>query len=141
MKKQVINHWAVWLSVIIAQLVPAAYYWFFGREWMRLNDITQQQIDNQDIGPYVIGFIASIVTMYVLAWLFQRLEVDSAREGIILGLVLAIAFNAVHFLTIYMFSFRGIELAVLDAGVNLLVYGIAGLILGAWRKFEEAPAV
>ena len=40
-------------------------------------------------------------------------------------------------MTINMFAANPLEMALIDGGVNVIVYGVAGLILGSWRKYEE----
>lgn len=62
-----------------------------------------------------------------------------SEVGLITGLILGATFNMASLITINMFSFRPVELAVIDGGANVLVFAVAGLILGAWRKYEILP--
>ena len=57
----------------------------------------------------------------------------------IAGLIIGLAFNIVSLMTIQMLAIRPLELALIDESANALDFGVAGLILGAWRQYEEAP--
>ena len=135
MKELKINHPAVWVCIVLAQLIPFAWYSIFARQWMSLNQLDETFLAaNQNMGPYIVSVLVSIVTMYTLAWIYSRMGVASAQAGLLTGLIIGIAFNVFSLVTIHMFSFRPVELAVIDGGANALTFGIAGLVLGAWRK-------
>ncbi|MCB0583163.1 MAG: DUF1761 domain-containing protein [Phaeodactylibacter sp.] len=141
MKKLKFNHLAIWCCIILSQIIPLAWYSIFQGRWMTLNDLTQEYIEaNQSSWLFAISILGGILSIYVLAWLFRRLPVESGRAGLITGLIIGAAFNMVSLVTINMFSFRPVELAFIDGGANVLVFAMAGLILGAWRKYESLPA-
>lgn len=137
-KKQVINHPAVWVAVVLSQIIPWIWYRLF--QFTPLYANLRETIKETPNAPalYIIGFMASIVAMYLLEWLFTRIEADSAQEGLVAGLVIGVVFNIFSLITIYSFTSSPIEIGLIDFGTNALVFAFAGLVLGAWRKYEPA---
>jgi len=139
MKQPTINHLAVWLIVIIGQVVPALWYGLFSESWMSYNDLTMEYIEeNQRVVPYIASVISSVIFAYVLAWVYQQMGVDSALSGLLIGLLMGFAFTHLPHLVQNLFSFRPYGLSWIDGGVNLVIWGLAGLILGGWRKYRSA---
>lgn len=138
MKTLKFNHAAIWVAIVLSQLIPMGWYAIFADRWQTLNDITDEYIEaNQSSWLFVISLLGGIVAIYLLAWLFKRLPVTNAQSGLVIGLLVGAVFNMSSLITINMFSFRPLELAFIDGGANVLVYGVAGLILGGWRKYKE----
>jgi xanthosine utilization system XapX-like protein len=85
---------------------------------------------------YLVGLLGALIAMYVLEWILIRLNIDSAREGLVAGLMIGVVFNIFSLITIYSFAEEPIEIAMIDFGANALVFLFAGLLLGAWRKYQ-----
>lgn len=136
MKQQKINHAAVWVAVVLAMAIPWLWYQVFSFTdyYQSLPERVSEQFSTPAL--YAIGFLASIVAMYLLEGLFIRLEVDSAQDGLVTGLIIGVVFNVFSLITIYTFSSYPIEIAMIDFGANALIFMITGLVLGAWRKYE-----
>ncbi len=140
MKTLKFNHLAIWLSIFLSQAIPLVWYSIFSDRWMTLNNLTEEYIQaNQNSWFFLISLLGSTIAIYVLAWLFIRLPIESARSGMITGLIIGAAFNITSLLTINMFSYRPLELVIIDGTANVIVYGIAGLILGGWRRYRTEP--
>lgn len=140
MKRLKFNHLAIWVAIILSQAIPLGWYTLFEGRWMTLNNLTAEYVDaNQSSWLFVTSILGGVLSMYVLAWIFKRLPIESGRAGLLTGLIIGATFNMVSLITINMFSFRPIELAFIDGGANVLVFAVAGLILGAWRKYETVP--
>ncbi|MCB0556385.1 MAG: DUF1761 domain-containing protein [Phaeodactylibacter sp.] len=140
MKQLKFNHYAIWLSIILSQAIPLLWYSLFSERWKTLREIEHSYLQPSDTSWFFgISILGSVVAMYLLAWLFRRMTVESAREGMIAGLIIGLAFNIVSLMTIQMLAIRPLELALIDESANALVFGVAGLILGSWRQYEEAP--
>lgn len=138
MKKLKINYWAVIVVVIVSQLIPMIWYGIFAEQWMEMNGLTMDMItDDASSAPYIMSIIASFTFALVLAWLFKRMKVESAKDGLITAFIMGVPFSLFNLMTINMFSFRPYELAWIDGGENLLIWVVSGLILGVWRKYEE----
>ena len=138
MKKLKLNYGAIIVAVLLSQMIPMLWYGFFTDQWLELNNLTLEFVEaNANSSPYIMAIISSFVFVIVIAWLFKRMNVESAMDGLKTALIMGIPFSLFNLMTIYMFSFRPYGLAWIDGGENLIVYGTTGLILGAWRKYEE----
>ena len=132
-----INHAAVWVFVVISQVTPALWYMAFTDQWMSLNGFTEADIaENMSAAPYVSAIITSIVFGYVLAWLFVRLKIESAMEGIKTAVIMWLPFSLLGHITLNLFTLQPYPLSWLDGGSDLIVYITAGLLFGAWRKYN-----
>ena len=134
-----INHLAVWAIVILGQIIPAGWYGMLSEKWMSLNGLTMEMIEeNASTTPYIASIVSSIIFAYVLAWVFKEMKVESAVKGLVVGLVMGFAFTHLPHLIQNLFSFRPYALSWIDGGVNLIIWAVAGLLLGGWRKYVDA---
>jgi len=137
MKKLKLNYWAILVVVIASQVIPMVWYGIFATEWMELNNLTMEFVTaNESSAPYITAIIWSISFALVLAWLFKRMNIESAMDGLITAVVMGIPFSLLNMMTTNMFSFRPYGLTWIDGGENMVIWAAAGLILGAWRKYE-----
>ena len=135
-----INYWAVFVAALIPMALGFGWYSaLFGKRWMALMEMTEEEIREKSKGKEAVmyggSFVASLVTAYVLAHI---VEVFTAGEGGLmpgieagfwcwLGFVAAISLQSVTF------EFRKIGLWVLNVGYNLLVLMVMGAVLGMWQ--------
>jgi hypothetical protein len=133
-----INHPAVWLLVIVHQLVGWGWYAIWGEKWLNLHARTMTDIDrSHSIAAYVLALVTAIVVNYALAWLLARLNVTSGVSGLTTALFCWFAFLFVEHATIAVFSsFETNQwpLVAIDMGRPLIAWSISGLILGGWRR-------
>lgn len=137
MKELKINHLAVVVIIVLGQLIPMGWYTAFADQWMKFNGLTKEQIEqNNSPMPFVASIISSIVFAYVLAWIFTRMRVESAKDGAIAGLAMGFAFTHLPNMVNNFFTQRPYELSWLDGGINMIIFVVAGAILGGWRKYK-----
>jgi hypothetical protein len=133
-----INHLAVWILVIVHQLIGWGWYTAFGDWWLNLHAKTMTDIERtHNVGAYVLAVVAAIIVNYTLAWLISRLNATSAVAGLFIALVCWFSFLFVEYATISVFSAFETNpwpLILIDMGRPLLGFAISGLVLGAWRK-------
>ncbi|MBO3699905.1 DUF1761 domain-containing protein [Roseivirga sp. E12] len=132
-----INHGAVWVSVIL--LTGLGFLWYgalFGEKWMALVglDPVAVEADPPGAGVWITNIVATVIPMYVLAWLFTKLNVDSALKGAKIGLIIAFSFVFLSKMTSDMFAQNPYELSWIVGGFDMAALTIAGIILGAWTK-------
>jgi|SRR5882724_7154739 hypothetical protein len=137
-----INHLAVWILVVIHQVIGAGWYTIFGNVWLNLHAKTMTDIDKpSDPVPYIVAFIASIFVNYALAWLIGRLNENTAVAGLKIALLCWFSFLFVEHATISVFSAFGTNpwpLIFLDMGRALLAFAVSGLVLGGWKRRPAA---
>lgn len=140
MKYLKINHAAVWVSIIVAQLIrPLWYdYVFFGIRWMELNEFVEEDFTSFSLPVGLIVALASgIAGAYGLAWFYTKLNVTSAVEGMKYAFIIWLCFRFLEVTTQNYFSLRPFELTILDETAVLMQYQIFGTIIGGWRKYKS----
>lgn len=137
MKELKINHLAVWVIIVLGQVIPMTWYIIFAGQWMKYNGLTREQVEqNSSPMPFVASIVSSIVFGYVLAWIFVRMRVASVKDGAIAGLAMGFAFTHLPNMVNNFFTQRPYELSWIDGGINMIIFVIAGAILGGWRKYK-----
>lgn len=137
MKTLTINWLAVIACIVIAQLIPAAWYGLFAQKWMTFSGITENQANAAGTLPYLISLIGSALTATFMAIIFRSLSVKSADRGALWGAGFGFFYSFVDLSTINAFELRPFELSLIDGGHIVLVYAVMGTILGGWRKYTQ----
>ncbi len=138
MKEMKINHLAVWAGVVL--LTALGFLWYgplFGEQWMGLVGLDPEKVaaNPPGAGIWITNLIATIVPVYVLAWLFTKLKVESPLAGAGYGFLIAFAFIMLSTMTSDMFAQNPYALSWITGGFSLAALTLAGLLLGAWRKY------
>ena len=136
MKSQKINHIAVWTMVIIIQVLPLIWYdnLFFGIRWMELNQFTEEDFANFSQIGYAVALINAVALCYIMAWLFIRLGVSSAFEGLKIAFAMWFCLIFTQVATQNFFTLRPFELTLIDELVVLVEYELAGVLLAVWKR-------
>ena len=134
MKELKINHAAVWVIVVLGQVIPALWYGIFAEQWMALNGFTEEEAMANGYSPYIVSIITSIAFGYMLSWVFVRMNVNTWMDGLKTGLIMGFPIAILGTMTMYMFSIRPYALTWIDGGGNLVVWVVSGIILGGWTK-------
>lgn len=132
-----INWLAIIAATIVGQMIGFGWYSFFSEQWMEYHGLTEDFI-NENFTPYpfIVSIIASLIMYYIMAILFQQIGVDTAKKGLVIGFLLALAFGFLPAYTQGHFEFN-VNSGLIDAGNNFLGILAGGLILGAWTKREN----
>jgi hypothetical protein len=78
-----INHLAVWILVVVHQLIGWGWYTIFGEKWLDLHARTMTDIERtHNVGAYIFAVVTAIVVNYTLAWLISRLNATTAVGGL-----------------------------------------------------------
>lgn len=139
MKQLKINHLAVWVNVVM--LHGLGYLWYspflYGKQWQQMVDLSDQQAEANmgNIGMWITNFVSTAITVYAISWLFTKLNVDTAVKGLLLGLLIAFAFNFMPSMSGNMFAMKHYGLSWITGGFAMVGWSISGLILGAWKKY------
>lgn len=137
MKQLKINHLAILACVVVGQIVPMIWYSSFSTPWMTGHHITLEQGQNSPPTSYIVAIVYSIISAYTMAYLFKRMNVNSMADGLKTAFLIGFAFTLMYSMTNNLFTFKPYYLTWIDGGVFVVVYAIFGVILGAWRKYEE----
>lgn len=135
-----INHIAVWVSVVLSFALGFLWYGaIFGDAWMAMVELDPAVVEANPpgVGVWVTNTLASVVQMYVLAWLFTKMNVDNGMHGAMIGLLIGLTFNHLPGMTSGMFSQYPYGLAWVTGGFSMALLAIAGFVLGVWTKKED----
>jgi Protein of unknown function (DUF1761) len=139
MEKLKINHAAVWVAIILLHVLGFLWYGqIFAEKWMVLTGLDMAAVEANPPGAsvWITNSIATIVPVYVLAWLFTKMDVNSALQGAGIGLLIAFSFVHLSVMTGDMFAQNPYALSWINGGFSMVSTAVAGLVLGAWRKYE-----
>ena len=129
-----------WLAVVLAAVssMVVGFVWYakpvFGRRWMRLSGITEEQTQKGAALPLIITFIVSFLTAAVLAGsaaLAQHFyQGNFLLNAVLTSVILWIGFTAARMLTHDLFDRRPSSLTVLNLAHELVTLVVMGLIIG-----------
>lgn len=140
------NIWAVLVCAGIAQGLGFLWYGkLFGKAYMKViggRDMSQMskeecdEINKKMVPVYILNFVTSIITIVVLAYVFNHYLVIGAMEGIKIALLMWVGFIMPMTASAAMWSGKPKQLAwnmfFITAGYELVAFIIFGAILGAW---------
>lgn len=138
MKQLKINHLAVWVNIILLHILGFAWYGpLFGEQWMEMVGLTMEdaEVGSASAGLWITNSLATIITVYTMAWLYTKLNTDSAVKGLLMGLLFGFAFNFMPAMSGNMFAQEAYGLAWITGGFSMTGWAISGLILGVWKKY------
>ncbi len=85
---------------------------------------------------WISNTVATIISVYTLAWLFTKINVGSALQGAMTGLAIGFAFVFLSHMIGGLFSQAPYALAWINGGHDMVALAISGAVLGAWRKYD-----
>ncbi len=140
MKTIKINHIAVWVASCIVQVLPPLWYdkLFFGIRWSELNNVTEEDFASFSPLNFLWAFASALFLAYMLAWLFQTLEVKNTVNALKLTFIFWFVFLFLEIATQNAFSLRPFELTLIDELLVLIKYEIITLILMIWKPKPKA---
>lgn len=138
MQKLKINHFAVWVCVILQQVIPALWFseLLFGKKWVELSNLKEEDFVDPSSVPFIASFLVSIFVCYFMAWLFKELKTQNVLDGIKLSFFFWLAFVVGQIAVIDMFSFKPFALSLINSGFILVSLILAGILLSTWKKYE-----
>ena len=133
-----INWLAVVLATISSMIVGAVWYAkpVFGRTWMRLSGISEEDTQRGAALALIITFVVSFFTAAVLAGsaaIAQHFyEGNFFLNAVLTSIILWIGFTASRMLTHDLFDRRPSSLTTLNLAHELVTIVVMGLIIGAF---------
>lgn len=139
MKELKINHLAVLVAIVLQFVLGFLWYGpFFGEAWMGMVGLDMAAIEADPAGAeeWITNIVSAVISMYVLAWLYTRINVISLVQGLLIGLLIGFAFVLLSIMTSGMFAGNPYGLAWITGGFTTVGLGIGGAVLGAWKKYK-----
>lgn len=138
MKTLKINHAAVWILVLVHQIIGAVWYspFFFAEKWVEFTGKSMSDFSNASIVPYFISIAASIITTYTIAYLFKKLSVANFVTGMYYAFIFWFGFLFVELATFNSFELRPFGLTLINGFKSLVTFLVTGFVLGLWKKYD-----
>ena len=132
-----INHLAILVCLILSFALGFLWYGpLFGESWLAMVGLDEAAVaaNPPGAGEWITNVISSLIPLYVMAWLFIKLDVRNGIRGALLALLIAFSFDFLHRMTSDMFAKAPYALVWITGGFDMVYLTISGFILGAWRK-------
>lgn len=134
-----INHLAVWVAIVLQFVLGFLWYGpLFGEPWMQMVGLDMDTImaDPADAGDWITNIVASVASVYLLAFLFVKMGIDTLGKGTLYGFLIGFVFVLLANKTSGAFAKEPYGLAWITGGFTTVGLTIAGLVLGAWKKLK-----
>lgn len=130
-----VNWLAVIAGTVVHQALGALWYGVIFRDtWIRAMGMNPEEIERQGPGgEMVIGALASLVSVTVLAYIVSETGSDSLWRGACWGAITGIGFVAASTAMNSVYEQKKPVVTVLFGAYYTLGLMIAGGILGVWR--------
>jgi len=137
-----INHLAILVCFLL--LTGLGFLWYgsvlFGDPWMEMVGLDRATVEANPPGAsiWVTNVIATLAPLYVLAWLFIKMGVDSGIRGAGIGLLISFSFIFLSKMTGDLFARNPYALSWITGGYDMVALTVSGFILGAWTKTKKS---
>ncbi|HLD02949.1 MAG TPA: DUF1761 domain-containing protein [Candidatus Nanoarchaeia archaeon] len=133
----VINYWAVLVATIAAQVIGFLWYGpLFGKLWIKLSGFTDLDMakarEKGMAKSYILNFIASLVTAYVLAHFVDYVGAASFGTALQLAFWLWLGFIVPVMLGIVIWEGKPARLYILNIVHYLISLVVMSVILALW---------
>lgn len=135
-----INHLAVWICIILMHAFGFLWYGpLFGEKWMALVKMDQATMEQESMNAsiWILNSAAIIAPIYLLAWLFTKMNVTSGIQGALIAFLIVFCFHHLPLMNANMFAGKPYGLAWITGGYSLSWLTVSGFILGAWTKAKS----
>ena len=133
-----------WVGVIVATIVVwlLGWLWYgmvFEAKWMALTGMTEADAAASGMTPMVLGFLNTLLTVIGLGLIVPRLGdgwMGGAKTGLLAGLLFACTTAAMGFI----YTKQDTGLIPIDFGYLIVLYVVAGAIVGGLRMGKPSVA-
>lgn len=132
-----INHLAVLVCLVWMFVLGFSWYGpLFGEPWMEMTGLDLETIEANPpgAGVWISNVLSSLLPLYLIAYVFVRMNVGSAVSGLTFGFLFGFVLYLLPHMTSGMFSQDPYPLAWLEGGFQVVGWTVSGLVLGAWTK-------
>lgn len=130
-----LNFWAVLVAASSAFIVGWLWYGpLFGKQWMKLNGFSKEDLMEGGMSMPVIMIINYIATALAAVAIAMFIGAEAtAAFGIFAGLMIAIFWIGTSRLNDVLYERKPWGLFFINTGYNVAIYAIMGAVLGAWH--------
>jgi len=127
-----------WIAVLVVTLIYFAivFFWYFpkafGNLWLKLVG-KESEPKSKIIRDTIIMIPTSFITILFIEIMMDLTGMNDIASALLLNLLLWIGFVGIIGINQNNFNDRGIKLFLIEYGVYLLGFLVAGLILAVWK--------
>jgi hypothetical protein len=124
----------VLLATVVSFIIGAIWYapQVFGKMWMTSLGKTEEWWKKNRNRSVIFGFIANLLTAYLLGVFVKSLGSANWADGAEVALIAWLAFPLSIQFTSYIFEGRQSKLFGIDLAHSLIIFLVMGAILGVW---------
>jgi len=131
-----INIWAVLVVWVIYLIVGA--YWYspggFAKLWTKYTGIDIMKIPTEKATKILISVtLSSLVQVLALAIILNSLNVETALQGFVAGIVLWLGFTTATTVGVTLYSQRSWKFLWLNSAYFLVTMGVGSIIFAIWQ--------
>lgn len=130
-----INIWAVLVSALSAFIVGWLWYGpLFGKQWMKLNNFTEEELREGGISMPLIMIVNYVATALAACAIAMFIGIEATPGfGIFAGIMIAVFWIGTSRLNDVLYERKPMGLFLINVGYNIVIYAVMGAILGAWH--------
>ena len=137
MQQVSVNYLAVLAAAIASMVIGFLWYGpLFGRQYMALMNFDKkkmQEAKKKGMGKaYVLTFLTSLITGYVLAYFVNYAQASTISDGVVLGFWRWIGFFATTQLGMVMWEGKPVKLYLIKTLDSLVTIAVMAAILAVW---------
>jgi hypothetical protein len=140
MKELKINHLAVLVGIVLQFVLGFLWYGpIFGDAWMGMVGLNLEMIeaDPASAGDWVHNVVSAVVSVYLLAWLFVKLKVESLSKGVLIAFLIGFGFVFLSIKSSGAFARDPYWLPWITGGYTTVGLMLAGAVLGVWKRYAN----
>lgn len=130
-----INYLAVLVATLASMILGVVWYapQVFGKEWMRLVGLTEEDTKQNRGAPMVLMLVGSLVAAYVMAYFVGFASAQTLADGARVGAWIGIGFVFTAAMGESIFSHKPARLLAITGGYQVVNLIMIGAILAAWQ--------
>jgi hypothetical protein len=127
-----------WVAVVVVAIIYFAivFFWYFpslfGNLWLKLVG-KESEPKSKIIRDTIIMIPTSFITVLIIEIMMDLTGMNDIASALLLNLILWIGFIGIIGINQTNFNDRGLKLFLIEYGVYLVAFLIAGLILAVWQ--------
>jgi len=131
-----INYFSVLVCALLSMVVGALWYGpLFGKEWMKLVGKTEEELAKgfNPAKTYSLATLAHFFIALIIAYVIDLSNAKSVIDGLRIALTTWVGFVAAPNYINYLFEKKSLKLVIINAGYNLVLFILFGIILVYWQ--------
>lgn len=133
---QELNWFAVFFAALVAFITGAIWYaeGLFGKRWKKEVGLTDNKIKQANMTKlFGVSFITIVITAIAIGILVQVLVLESAWQGALFGVMLAVGILGANKLMQVEFEQRSNTYWYIVLGADIVAFAAMGAILAVWQ--------